>query len=248
MRLFTTSNLTRAAIAAALLLAPTAGHAQLGGLKRRIGEQLTKAVTGEPQSNAAPAFSDRVLEITDARLERLAVGLRAESAAAERQRADQAVENAKADAYQKAADAYGACSEPYAKAMLRYTGMTMGLMLAGKREQSKTGAVSRATEDSLKAVTARVTKARDEMTAKCGAPPVEPSFAGMDGEGTDPESVGAKAAGLTGEQYAVLRERVAAYVRARDGRTGRYAFTAGERAAIDRNGALAGVRKLLEEG
>jgi hypothetical protein len=67
-----------------------------------------------------------------------------------------------------------------------------------------------------------------------------------DGAGAEPEAEGARAAGLKVEQYAVLRERAAAWVLARDGRTGRYAFAPGERAALERRaGALAPYRALL---
>jgi hypothetical protein len=236
--------------AALALLAPDTAHAQLGGLRRRMEERMAKTVMGEDasRSNAAPAFSDRVLEISDARLEQLVKGLRAESAETEKHAREMKAMDARAAEHEKAKEAYGTCTEPYTKQMMRMTGMTMGLALAAKREQDKTGRVSPATEDSVKAVTARMTKLKDDMVAKCGEGPGDSPFDAMqeDAEGSDPESIGAQAAGLTRDQYAVLRERVAAWLQSRDGKTGRYAFAAGERATLEkRAGDLAAFRKLL---
>jgi hypothetical protein len=232
-----------------LLLAPAAAAAQFGGLRKQLESRLDKSVLGgaPAQAAAAPAYSDRVLEITDARLEQLLAGLRVEAAEAERARRAQAAENARAAAYEKAGEAYGRCSEPYAKALLRYTGMTMGLALAAQREQSKTGRVGGPMQDSLKAVTARVVRTKDEMVARCGEGPGAAPFEAMGDAAADaPEAGGARAAGLKPEQYAVLRERAAAWLLARDGRTGRYAFAAGERAALERRaGLLAPYRTLL---
>ena len=234
------SHAARAALLAAavtLVSVPADAHAQFGGLKRRIGEQVTKAITGEQgESSAAPTFSARVLEIDDARIAQLVRGLGVEAAQAERSEREQAAEDARRAEYDKRAEAYSACGEPFAREQLKHAGMMMGLTLAAKREQDQKGAVSRSLQDSVAAVTARMKKLAESQQAKCGEAPAEPSFDEMGGaEGSDPESAGAKAAGLSAEQYAVLRERVAAYVQARDGRTGRYAFTAGERAAIDRH-------------
>jgi hypothetical protein len=244
---------TRAALlvgALALMLAPDAAHAQLGGLKRRLGEKVGKAVLGEESAgrSAAPTFTDRVLEIDEARLDQLLRGLKVEAAEAQKSERAQAAENAKMAEQQKRNEAYAGCSQPYAKELLRYTGMTMGLALAAKREQDKTGKMSGPVQDSLQAVTARMIKVKDDMVAKCGEGPKESSFDAMSGsdEGTDPQALGARASGLKTEQYAVLRERVAAFLAARDGRTGSYVFAAGERALLDRRAAeLAPFRKLL---
>jgi hypothetical protein len=243
---------TRAALLAgalALVLAPDAAHAQLGGLKRRLGEKVGRAVLGEEPAarSAAPAFSDRVLQIDDARFDQLLRGLRVEAAEAQKSERAQAAENAKMAEQEKKNEAYAGCSEPYAKELLRYTGMTMGLALAAKREQDRTGKVGGPMQDSLQVVTARMMKVTDDMVAKCGEGPKESSFdAVSDSEGTDPEALGARASGLKAEQYAVLRERAAAFLQARGGSTGSYVYAAGERALLERRASeLAPFRKLL---
>ena len=227
----------------ALTLAPGAAHAQFGGLRKRLEDR----VLGQGASaQRAPTFDDRVLEITDARLEQLLRGLKAEAVVAEKQEKANAAENARAAEYEKKQEAYGQCAEPYTKELLRYTGMTMGLAFAAKREQEKTGKVGGPMQDSLKAVTDRMVKVKDGMVAKCGEGPGEAPFDAMASDDTDPEALGARAAGLKAEQYAVLRERAAAFVLARGGRTGSYVYVAGERTALERRADdLAAFRKLL---
>jgi hypothetical protein len=236
--------------AALVLLAPDTAHAQLGGLRRRMEERMAKAVLGEDasKSNATPTFNDRVLEISDERLEQLVKGLKVEAAAAEKQERENKAMDAKAAEHEKAQEAYGKCSAPYTKQMMDMTGKIMAFGILAKREESKTGKISPATNDSLTAATARMTKLKDEMIAKCGEGPGDSPFDAMKegGEGSDPEAAGAKAAGLTRDQYAVLRERVTAWLRSKDGKTGQYAFAAGERATLEkRAGDLAPFRKLL---
>ena len=241
----TIRRLLRAALlaGAALTLAPDAAHAQFGGLRKRLEDRvLGQGATAQ----RAPAFDDRVLEITDARLDQLLRGLKAEQAVAARQEQANAADNARAAEYERKQEAYGRCTDPYTKELLRYTGMTMGLAFAAKREQDKTGKVGGPMQDSLKAVTDRMVKVKDGMVAKCGEGPGEAPFDAMAGDDTDPEALGARAAGLKAEAYAVLRERAAAFVLARGGRAGSYAYVAGERAALERRaGDLAAFRKLL---
>ena len=100
------------ALAALLALAAAPAEAQLGGLRRRLEQKI-----GLPEASAerAPAFSERVLEITDARLDQLVRGLRAEQAEAAKQEQRNAAENARAAAYEKKQEAYAACAEPYTK-------------------------------------------------------------------------------------------------------------------------------------
>ena len=239
--------LCRAALlaGAVLTLTPDAAHAQFGGLRKRLEDRmLGQGATAQ----RAPTFDDRVLEITDARLEQLLRGLKAEQAAAAKQEQANAAENARMAEAEKRNEAYGKCADPYTKELLRYTGMTMGLALAAKREQDRTGKVTGPMQDSVKAVTTRMQKVAADLEAKCGPSPEQPSFDAMGGEGSDPEAMGAKAAGLKAEQYAVLRERAAAFLLARGGRTGSYVYVAGERAALERRaGDLAAFRKLLGE-
>lgn len=235
------------ALLAACALAPADAQAQFGGLKRKLEQQMGRAVLGE-EGGRAPKFDDRVLEITDARLEQLVRGLRAEAVEVEREEKRMAAEDAKAADYERRGEAYAKCADPYTKELLRYTGMTMGLALAAKREQDRTGRAAGQMQDSLKAVTTRMTKVAESMAAKCGPAPQEPSFADMGEETDDREARAARVAGLTRDQYVVLRERAAAFVLARGGRTGSYVYVAGERAALEgRASDLAAFRKLLGE-
>ncbi len=239
--------LRRAALlaGAALTLTPDAAHAQFGGLRKRLEDRMLGQGAAESR---APKFDDRVLEITDARLEQLLRGLKAEQAAMARQEQASAAEDARMAAAEKKNEAYARCAEPYTKELLRYTGMTMGLAFAAKREQDKTGKITGPMQDSVKAVTTRMQQVARDLEAKCGKSPEEPAFDAMGGEGSEPEAMGARAAGLKEEQYAVLRERAAAFLLARGGRTGSYVYVAGERAALERRaGDLAAFRKLLGE-
>lgn len=245
-----TRRLLHAALlaAAALTLAPADAHAQFGGLKKRLEEKVGKAVLGEPSgASRTPTFNDRVVEITDARLDQLVRGLRAEAAEAERQEKANAAENARLAEQERKNEAYGKCSEPYTKELLRYTGMTMGLAFAAKREQDKTGKVGGPMQDSLKAVTDRMQKVTHDLEAKCGpSPEAQEGFDAMGGAGSDPEAKGAAAAGISREAYAVLRERAAAFLLAKGRDTGSYAYAPGERSVLERRaGDLAGFRKLL---
>jgi hypothetical protein len=236
--------------AALLVLAPGQAHAQFGGLRRKLEQQVQKTVLGGEAASpaaAAPAFTDRVLQIDDARVGQLLAGLKREAGRAEQEAREQAALRAKEKDYEARNEAHGRCVEPFKNELLKGTGMMMGLALAAKREEQKQGVVGPALRDSIEAVTARMKKTSEAMSAKCGeGPGPSPYDAMAGGEGDDAESLGAKAAGLSPEQYAVLRERVAAFVRSRDGRTGRYAFAAGERAVLERRaGELAPYRALL---
>ena len=232
-------------VGAALTLAPDAAHAQFGGLRKRLEDRM---LGQGAQAQRAPTFDDRVLEITDARLDQLLRGLKAEAALAAKQEQANAAASARDAEYERKSEAYGKCTDPYTKELLRYTGMTMGLAFAAKREQEKSGKAGGPMQDSLKAVTDRMVKVKDGMVAKCGEGPGESPFDAMSGDDADPEAIGARAAGLKAEAYAVLRERAAAFVLARDGRTGSYVYVAGERAALERRaGDLSAFRKLLGE-
>ena len=232
-----------------VLAAPASAEAQFGGLRKKLEQQVQKTVLGgdEQRAAAAPAFSDRVLEITDARLGQVVAGLKAEAALAERDAKGQAEADARYKAWEARSEAYGKCAEPFKSELLKGTGRMMVLAVAAKREEAKNGAVSPALRDSVAAVTNQMKATSATLNAKCGESPGEaPSDLAGDDDAPSPESVGAKAAGLRVEQYAVLRERVVAWLHARDGNTGRYAFAAGERAALAaRAGELGGFRKLL---
>ena len=242
-------RIARLALVAALVLPalPDTAHAQLGSLRRKMEKELEKTVLGSDASSKSPEFNERVLEITDARITQLVAGLRAESAQAERDARDQAAENAKAAEYSAKSEAYGKCAKPFADELLKSTGKMMALAFAAQREEKANGKVGPALRDSIEALTVQMKKTGTDLETKCGKQPAEPSFDDMGGD--DEESVGAKAAKLTNEQYAVLRERVAAHLRSgKGGDTGSYAYTAKEKAALSaRASELAGFRKLLAD-
>jgi hypothetical protein len=232
-----------------LALAPATAEAQFGGLRKKLEQQMQKAVVGPDAAKpaAAPVFTDRVLEITDARVTQLLAGLKVEAALAERESRAQAASDAQYKAWEAKNEAHGRCVEPYKNELLKSTGMMMGLALAAKREEAKKGAVGPALRDSVAAVTARMEKTAQALEAKCGSGPGPSPYEAMgDSVGVDAAAAGAKAAGLTGDQYAVLRERAAAFARSRGGNTGGYAFAAGEREVLGRRGGeLAAYGKLL---
>lgn len=233
-------------LAAALLaIAPTTVEAQLGKLRRKMEQQIEKSVLGQPDpSTAAPVFNERVLEITDARVTQLIAGLRVESAQEEREERAQAALDAKAADHDAKVEAYGKCSRPFTDELLKNSAKMAAFAFAGAREEKAKGAVSPALRDSIDALGARMKKTGQALEAKCGKQPEDPSFDDMGGE--DSQEAGAKAAKLTGEQYAVLRERVTAYLQSTEGDGSRYLFTANERAALSARGKeLAGFRKLL---
>jgi hypothetical protein len=244
------ASLTGVALASLVTVAPVRAEAQFGGLRKKLEQQVQKTVLGgdDQQAAAAPAFSDRVLEITDARLGQVVAGLKAEAALAERDAKGQAEVDARYKAWEARSEAYGKCAEPFKSELLKGTGRMMVLAVAVKREEAKNGAASPALRDSVAVVTNRMKATSETLKAKCGESPGD-APADLAGDGDDapsPESVGAKAAGLRVEQYAVLRERVVAWLHARNGNSGRYAFAAGERAALEaRAGELGAFRKLL---
>jgi hypothetical protein len=161
-----------------LALAPASAEAQFGGLRKKLEQQMQKAVVGPDAATpaaarptAAPVFNDRVLEITDARLTQLVAGLKAEATLAERESRAQATSDAQYKAWEAKNEAHGRCVEPYKNELLKGAGMMMGLALAAKREEAKKGAVGPALRDSVAAVTARMEKTAQALEAKCGAGP-----------------------------------------------------------------------------
>ena len=236
--------------AALLVLAPASAQAQFGGLRKKLERQVERAVIGEPSAAepTAPAFTDRVLEITDARLGQMLAGLRAEAAQAERDAKAQAESDAAHARTQARIDAYGRCAEPFGEAQLRDAAASMALAIAAQREQNTKGAVSPTVRDSLAAVMKRLDAADSTLKATCGEAPDTSPFAAMEDDAPSAETVGAKAAGLGEQQYAVMRERLAAYVQGqrRGARMGRYVFTPEERTALERRMAeLAAFAELL---
>lgn len=104
------------------LVFPMPAAAQFGGLKKKIKEAagLEPAFTPKP----APAFNDRILEITPERLDRLVAGLDAEAASAKTAEAEYTRLRAEAEgaearyqadtkAYQQSRKTYDACYDKF---------------------------------------------------------------------------------------------------------------------------------------
>ena len=108
----------RAALLLALvLMLPTYASAQLGGLKRRAQAAARNAVEDRLPftPSEAPEFNDRVLEISEARLDGLLKGFEAEiawvkNASREFEEQNRAYERAQQE-YERAQEAYGSQSE-----------------------------------------------------------------------------------------------------------------------------------------
>lgn len=111
-----------------LLALPSDGHAQLGGLRKKLKEAagLEPAFTPKP----APAFNDRILEITPERLGQLLAGFEAEAANAKtaeaeyqrlRAEAEQAGARYEADAkaHEKRHATFAACRSRFIEAELK---------------------------------------------------------------------------------------------------------------------------------
>ncbi len=227
------------AAACTLAAAPTgAAHAQrglMGAIKRRVGEEVV-AGAGGGRSAAAPAFDERVLEITDARLDQLLAGLRAEAAARDSARRGTATELARRDGERQRYEAYQRCGEPFRTRNLALVNAAAAAAAAGKR-------------DSAAALMARTNAVEQQKAAACGPEPDEPAFGEMGGAASagDPFDAAAARARLRRDQYAILRERVVAFLGARGRDAGPFVFAPAERAALERRAAdFAPYRELLQ--
>lgn len=103
-----------------------------------------------------------------------------------------------------------------------------------KEVQRLADSVGRASRAASAKPTATAVGAQHEVEQKCGKAPVEPQrptltpIAGL----SEARSAGEKASGMDGSQYAVMRERIGAWVLSH-GRSNGYAYTAGELAALE---------------
>ncbi|HXE58411.1 MAG TPA: hypothetical protein VNK43_10465 [Gemmatimonadales bacterium] len=233
------------ALAALALVSPV--EAQLRPKLPRVGNPLG----GKKSETRArtPTFNDRVLEITDARVDGLLGGLAAEVAAfddaearhAKARSAYEAENKAYAGqlaAYQKRKKEWDACYDREVRPVeergkqdieATHAAITGGDQAAFEKEMERVRArivaaqqkgdmqeVMRLADSVQKAVgmrsgnaAQRASSAVQAAAATCGPepeepkPPVPPSYPAV-----DLEAVGAKAAGLTAEQYAILKERV----------------------------------------
>lgn len=115
-----------ALLAGLLAATPAVADAQLGGfLKKKVGDRVADKVLGQDQASSErrgvdPTFDEDLLEITDARIDQLLRGLKAEAAAGAAAMRAQAEAKQKAPArraaYAAAKKKYDADADAYAKA------------------------------------------------------------------------------------------------------------------------------------
>ncbi|HEU5174285.1 MAG TPA: hypothetical protein VFT96_05995 [Gemmatimonadaceae bacterium] len=164
-----------------LAATPAAAHAQLGGfLKKKIGERVADKVLGQDQSSsdsrgADPTFDEDLLEITDARIDQLLRGLKAEAAAgAAAMRAQAQAKqtaparraayvaakkkyDADADAYEKAARAQGSCQ-------MEVVGRSVNTAMANPAARQMMEAMMKLPEAEREAFQARIEARQEKMT------------------------------------------------------------------------------------
>ena len=243
--------------------------------------KLNPLTRKEASATRSPTFNDRVLEITDARVDQLLKGYAAESAAlaaADNEmsvaRAAYEEENRKHPArlqeYEKNHKAWRSCQDKYvkpaeakAKADLKQSQdeVTGGDQVAFERKMEEIKQRMEAAKaagdmnevmrlaDSLSRnmgmkSSAVATQASADMQAaagKCGAEPQRPDAPTPPSDNTpNLEAAGSKSAGLTAEQYAILRERTQAALD-EDGDvqvpSSSWAFGSGELSVLEKRGA-----------
>ena len=211
------STLTRSCVllCGLAMLAPAAAEAQFGGLGNRVRRAVQEATAERPAqpaeptagaeaaaadaaSAAAPAagkspYNDHVLQITPELLDRLALGLGAEAA-------DRA-EAAKTLAAIPTREEYDQC---VAAAYVNPAGQPLVADMRAKGEafvaNPSDAAAAAAYQQAQQAYNAHVRQ-------QCG-PPASELAAQQQELQQRPEKSGASAAGLTADQYAILKERV----------------------------------------
>jgi hypothetical protein len=174
-----------ALLAGLLAATPAAAHAQLGGfLKKKIGERVADKVLGQDQSSsnsrgADPTFDEDLLEITDARIDQLLRGLKAEAAAGAAAMRAQAEAKQKAPArraayaaamkkYDAAADAHQKAAEARGKCQLDVIGSTVSSAMANPAVRQMNEAMMKLPEAEREAFQARI-EARQEKMAEAEA-------------------------------------------------------------------------------
>ena len=202
----TLMRLTHLVIAGALLAsAVTPANAQFGGLMNKAKAKAREAVQGPAKRAPAPAFDDRVLEITDERVGQLIKGLETERSVMS---ANTPGGLAAWQQREKAA---------YAERKRDYATKTAGFQKELAVWEAKAGPVNKCRDavDRKYASNPRDPRKNKEYDA-CGDPGVgparpdvpEPRPPADSPDQQDPVSAGAGAASMTNDQYSTMRERV----------------------------------------
>lgn len=179
-------------------------HAQLGGLMRKAKDKAAEMAQGPAKRTPAPTYDNRVLEITDARVDQLLKGLAAEQSTANASSGKGRAEWKQREdaAFAERKKAYEAQTASYQKDMAAWN--------------TKVAPINKCRDavDKKYASNPRDARKQKEYDA-CGEPPIGPAKPDIPeptpaaSEPGDPTEDGARGAGFTGEQYSVMKERVA---------------------------------------
>jgi hypothetical protein len=192
-------------VAALLLAVPVDARAQFGLMNK--AKAKAKEMTQGPAKRApAPAFDNRVLEITDARVEQLLKGL-------ETERSVMDANTPKGLAAWRARE-----KTAYEERKREYDVKTAGFSKELAAWEAKAAPINKCRDavDRKYASNPRDARKTKEYDA-CGDPGVgparpdvpEPQPPASSPNEQDPIAAGANGAGMTADQYAILRERVA---------------------------------------
>lgn len=226
--------------------------AQIRIRKPTVGDAVNRAAaaTGHP-TTPAPTYDDRVLEITDARVTALLKGLDAEKGqrpaleAGYKRNADaRAAYEASRRGAEGREDQVSTCMQgsPEYRSVMSDTStaaqtamITRIQALQAKGDYAAIKVISDsmthrvAAHDSLLNVARARCEGLSSATPVPSIPPAEPSH----GLADSLQIIGAGAAGMTVEQYAVMQERVLAYLNSGDDRSGSlYAYGSAELAVL----------------
>jgi flagellar motility protein MotE (MotC chaperone) len=248
-------TLAAAAALAALPALPSAAGAQFGALKRAVAGKVADKAADRAVDKAAekggvelsaprpaPKFTDRLIEITPERVDRLLKGLAAERAAMGGLRRDVAARQAAYAAYEKKKAEWDACRDRTEAAQKRDV-RSRDAEIQKVAERMKAAAMANDMKEMMRLQDSlqKGETGRMQQMDTCGAEPRNPGSApeahyAEREVATQADSVGASAAGLTIGQYGVMRERAAAFVMTAgkfEGSHNRlWAYTAGELEAL----------------
>jgi hypothetical protein len=192
--------------ASVIALSPAEAGAQLGGLMNKAKAKVKEAAQPPAKRPPAPAFDDRVLEITSARVDALIRGLESERSImlASTPKGLAAWREREQKAYQERRKTYEAQTASFQKDMAAW--------------EAKAAPVNKCRDavDRKYSSNPRDPKKQAEYDA-CGDPGVgparpdvpEPRPPASKPDDVDPVEAGASAAGMTSTQYSIIKERVA---------------------------------------
>jgi hypothetical protein len=211
-------NRSGSILAAALLLLAVASpaHAQLGGLKKRLKDKVdgTTATKGAPATGDGPVYkaADKIA-VTGGTLDQLVAGLRAERAERDRLMAAPTT-NPDLLAYFKRQDQRAHCDSVKASVEIQRAALDQqakDMMATATRDATQNPQAFR--QKTLE-MTQKMQALQQQQQQACdlGQKQNTPQsfFDALKSAQSQQDAIGAKASGLTVQQYAYLRERVVA--------------------------------------